>query len=239
MTKSRQWLTLTGVAVVAVLAAGWFLLISPKHSEAAQLRNDATAQAQANDTLRAQVAALTVQARNLPRERAKLALLSGKIPSKPELPTLILRLREAADRAGVTLVSLRPSPPTAVTATGVGAVPAPAGSAARTGAGQLLTIPISVEVNGGFFQLEQFLANLEDLPRSFLVGQLTVAAGAASSAATAATATAPATLSSGPLTATITGRVFLGSAPAAATRSTTPTAPSVPSAPTAPAGQNG
>jgi Tfp pilus assembly protein PilO len=220
VSRLRQWSLLTAVAVFAVLAAGWFLLVSPKRSDAAGLREQATAQARANDTLRAQAAALTLQARDLPRQRARLALLAGKIPSDPALPALIVRLREAADAAGVTLVSLAPGQPTAVAATRPGGVPAPTGSATAVGAGQLLAIPVIVQVTGGFFQLEQFLTNLEDLPRSFLVGQLSVAPGASVAATTTGQAGG---LSSGSLTASLTGRVFLSAARPAGP---TPVAPS-------------
>ncbi len=225
MTKLRQWSVLTAVAVLAVLAAGWFLLVSPKRSEAAQLREQASAQDQTNATLRAQVAALTLQARDLPRQRARLGVLAGKIPSNPALPALILRLGEAADRAGVTLVSLAPGAPTAVAPTATGAVPAPTGSAAA-GVGQLFAVPVTVQISGGFFQLEQFLTNLEDLPRSFLVGQLSVVPDA--------TAGSSSGLSGGSLAASLTGRVFVSVARAVApiTRAVAPT----PAAPSSPAG---
>lgn len=205
----RQWSVLTAVAVLAVLAAGWFLLVSPKRSSAAALRADATAQALANDTLRAQLAALTLQARNLPRERARLAVLGQKIPNSPALPTLIRRLQDAADQAGVTILgSISPGLP-AVVATGpTGAVPAPTAGAA-TGGGSLLAIPVTLQVTGGFFQLEQFLANLEDLPRSFLVGQLAVTPNGTASAATTSTSGVSSGPVAGSLSASITGRVFL------------------------------
>jgi Tfp pilus assembly protein PilO len=206
MSKRRQWSLLTVVSVLAVLAAGWFMFVAPKRAQAASLRAQAVTQSQANGTLRAQVAALTLQARNLPRQRARLALLAAKIPNDPALPTLIVRLREAADRAGVTLVSLAPGPPLAVTATAAAGVPAPTGSAAAAGTPQLLAIPIAVQVTGGFFQLEQLLTNLEDLPRSFLVGGLTVAPGATPGVAAPG---ASAGLSGGSLSATINGRVFV------------------------------
>ena len=35
MDKAKQWIALAAVAVIAILAAGWFLVVSPKRSEAA------------------------------------------------------------------------------------------------------------------------------------------------------------------------------------------------------------
>ncbi len=37
MDKLKQWVALTVVGVLAIVAAGWFLLVAPKHSEADDL----------------------------------------------------------------------------------------------------------------------------------------------------------------------------------------------------------
>ncbi len=235
MAKTRQWSLLTAVAVVAVLAAGWFLVISPKHAAAGRLRTEATAASGVNDTLRVQISALTAQALKLPQQRARLAVLAAKIPDNPALPTLIRTLRDAAEHAGVDLVSLQPGAPAAFTPGAVAGAAAPvapgtaAGGSAAAGAGQLLAIPVTVQVSGGFYQLEQFLTNLEDMPRSFLIGQLTVAptGGASASGLPAGVPAAGVSggTSTGALTASITGRVFMATAqPAAVTAA--PVAPS-------------
>lgn len=230
MTRTRQWALLTMVVVLAVLAAGWFLLVSPRQSAAAALRAQAATQSQTNDTLNAQVMALTRQARQLSAERARLALLQARIPTGPNLPTLIVQLRDAADRAGVSVVSLQPGAPTPLTATGTTTTLPPgttgtgstSSSATSTpGVGSVLAIPITVTTNGGFFQLEQFLANLENLTRSFLVSSVTVATGGGGSSSGAVTSSGTVTSGStagtggvptGSLIATISGRVFLTTA---------------------------
>jgi len=38
MDKLKQYVTFTVLGCLVVLAAGWFLLVSPKRSEAAELR---------------------------------------------------------------------------------------------------------------------------------------------------------------------------------------------------------
>jgi type II secretory pathway pseudopilin PulG len=45
MDKLKQWVVLTVVGCMAVLAAGWFLLISPKKAEAADLVAQTASQA--------------------------------------------------------------------------------------------------------------------------------------------------------------------------------------------------
>ena len=41
MSMTRRWSLLTAVVIVGILAAGWFLLVSPKRSDAADLRDKA------------------------------------------------------------------------------------------------------------------------------------------------------------------------------------------------------
>ncbi len=41
MTKSRTWTVGTAVLVVLILLAGWFLLVTPKRSHAADLQAQA------------------------------------------------------------------------------------------------------------------------------------------------------------------------------------------------------
>jgi hypothetical protein len=54
MTKTRTWAAATaGICVLLILAA-WFLLISPKRAEAADLRDQTVAQDQANQQTEAE-----------------------------------------------------------------------------------------------------------------------------------------------------------------------------------------
>ncbi len=228
----RQWTLLTVVGVVAILAGGYFLLVQPKKDKVAELKTTAAAARAANLALQSDIDRLNKLAKDLPRQQAKLAAFAQRIPSNPALPTLIRSLTDAADTAGVELVSLAPSEPTAVVAAApvpvagakVGtAAPAGAVTAAAPAVGTepLFVIPIDVTVKGGFVQLQQFFNNLEDLPRSFQVGQFVVEPmdekGPGSSVV------------SNDLEATLGGRVYM-TAPAPA-----PVAPVKPAAPAVPA----
>ena len=48
MDKLKQWVALTVVGCLGIMAAGWFLLVSPKRTEAAEIREQAVAQESAN-----------------------------------------------------------------------------------------------------------------------------------------------------------------------------------------------
>jgi Tfp pilus assembly protein PilO len=220
MTDTRKWSALAAVLVVAIFAAGWFLLVSPKRGDAAEIRQQAVTKAQANSRLQEQIAMLQEQLKDLPQQQATLASLRTKIPNNPALPALIRDLTAAGKKAGVSIDSMAPSAPAAlvaapaaaVTATGAaGKSSAPAAPAAPPQT--LYQVPLALNVTGSYFELEHFLSKLESNPRSLLVSGFAI--GDASGEDT----------TEGDLTIALTGRVFLTHAdPAAPT--TTPVAAS-------------
>jgi Tfp pilus assembly protein PilO len=193
MEKMRQWSILTAVGVVAVLAAGWFLMVSPQRSHAADVRTQSASQESTNNQLRARLAQLEAQKKGLPAQQRLLDQIAAKIPATPELPALIRQLSTAAQAAGVDLVTLAPAQPAVVTATrpakpvapsttgttgtaGSTATTATAGATATTApaATPLLQIPVSVTVRGTYFNLNTFFRNVEKLTRAMLVPQFKI-----------------------------------------------------------------
>ena len=230
MTKMRQLVVLALAACTALMALSWFLLVSPKRTEAAELREQATVQQQNNASLETRLQVLRAQSAQLPAEQAELARIATKIPERPSLPTLIRALTAAAAEADVELTGITPQTPelvapaaadpatTATTADGAAAAPAPAGAA-----GQLARIPLSITVTGGYFSIVQFVRELEELPRALRVSNLGMApdAGAAAEGAQQGEV----------LSATLTGEVFLAPVPTAgAAVPATGTAPGAPAA---------
>jgi|SRR5947209_237952 len=200
MNKTRQWAMLTAVACLAVLAAGWFLVVKPQRAHATSLRSQAAGVAASNDKLRSQVGQLRQQQQDLPAQQKLLSQIATKIPDNPALPGLIRQLSAAADGAGVDLISLAPSAPTvattapgAVTAAGAGATAATTAGASSTSpaASPLASIPITVQVQGSYFNIEQFFSAVESLNRAMLVGGFTLTP-ASGTGGSAASSTAPA-----------------------------------------------
>jgi Tfp pilus assembly protein PilO len=232
MNKLKQWIAFTVVGVVAVLAAGWFLLVAPRHAEAAGLRQQTAEQEGANGQLRTALAVLKAQATDLPKEQAKLALVAAKLPDNPAEPELLRALAAAADTAGVELVSIAPGALTPVTpvaapttpavasktpaaaAPGTVAVP-PAPAAAASSAGTLMAMPVTISVAGGYYEVEQYLTALEDLTRAFRVTSLAVTPGAnpVAPVATGGGTPAPMSIEDGKhLITNITGMVYVAAA---------------------------
>lgn len=217
MTRARQWSVFTAVACLAVLAAGWFVLVKPQHSHASSLKSQAAQIDQTNQSLQAQIAHLRAQAKDLPAQQRKLADIATKVPDSPALPTLIRQLSAAADSSGVNLISLAPGQPTLVQATAV--KPATASAPATTGAPTTTTapattgvagpvlgaIPLQIQVQGSYFNLEQFFAAIEGLPRAMVVTQFNAApvAGGTPTSGPGGQTVAPGTLN-----VTMTASVF-------------------------------
>lgn len=241
MNKLTRWIALTVVAAVAVLAAGWVLLVTPKRSEAADLRQQASTQSASNDQLRTQLSMLKAQAKELPKEQAKLAAVAAKLPDNPAQPELLRALAAAADGAGVALVSVSPAALTPVVAVAPAAPsadatagPAVAGKVAA--ASTLMAMPLTLVVAGDYFQVEQFVAAIEDLPRAMRITNLALAPGA-DPAKASATAGTPVSLDDGKhLLTTITGTVFVGAGTTPTVVSAAPPAAAMPAvtAPKAP-----
>jgi type IV pilus assembly protein PilO len=220
MDKLKQYVVFAVLGSLVVLAAGWFLLVSPKRSQAADLRTQAATAVTANSQLENQLQVLKAQAKDLPKQQAKLAAVAAKIPDNPALPALIRALTTAGTSAGVELVSVTPGTPVAVAAAAAApAAAAPAAPAAGVStAGQLAAIPLTLSIAGGYFQVEQFVANLENLPRSMRLTTLTVAPGA-----NPVKPVKTGSVDDGrSLLTTVTGQVFMAANRAAATAVTVP-----------------
>ncbi|MCU1601052.1 MAG: hypothetical protein JWO22_1761 [Frankiales bacterium] len=239
MKKMQTWIALTAVGVLAILAGGWFLLVSPKKAHASDLRDQADAQSRANMALQNQLASLKAAQKNLPAQQAKLAAVAAKIPGTSAMPTLVRALSAAADDAGVELVSITPSAPAALAASAPAAgtpsvttaaagtttsTPAtattgvtPNAAAGAASVGTLLQIPVNVSVVGSYFQVAEYLDRLESLQRAFRVTTLSLTPG---TNPLKPSASQPTQESGKVLTGTISGLVFQTQGASTATATT-------------------
>lgn len=218
MDAKRQWMAITAAVCVVIVAAGYFLLVSPQDKKAASLRSQVSAEQSTQQQLRAQIAMLTAEGQNLSHEQALLAKAQGYLPLTPGLPSLIRQLTTATDNAGVDLVTLSPSAPVAASSgTSAGATPS------------LYQIPLTLSLAGGYFEVENFLSNLENLPRALMVTGVNISPQGGSTQATSpagstATQTAAPQVGKGELTVAITGRVFMTTTDLAGVASAAPAA---------------
>ncbi len=229
MSSTRTWIAGTVVLSLVLVAAGWFLLISPKRAEAAELRGETVTAQGRNLQLEARIAELKAQFAELPQRKAELAAVRTAMPQDAELATLTRDLQRLAAESGVTLMTIAPGELTtlvasgAVVATPVEPAPAEGTDAAEgadaTAAGTdttaaapvatlppgLSQVPVTISVVGSFDKSNLFLQKVqEQLDRDYLIDTLNVVAEEPADA----DAGKPAVVN-GDVTMTLTGRVFV------------------------------
>lgn len=212
MKDVRQLTALAVVAAIAVLAAGWFLLVSPQRSKATDLHSQQTAEESRTHSLLNQIQQLKAERQELPQVQAELAKIALRLPANPSLPALVGELTKAADGAKVDLQTITPAAPVATTTAATGPQTLPAkgtatGQGAATPTGTLMQVPVTLTAVGSYFELELFLSNLEHLQRAMFIPSINIVPG--NPLAKAPAAGTPAASWTGDLTATIQGVVFM------------------------------
>jgi len=141
----RAQIALVGVGGVVILALSWLLLFEPKQRHISDLRSQAAAvQTQITEDL---ARAAHPQGSNgaTAVKTADVYKLDKAMPSETDMPDLLLELDQTAKASGVTIDSL-----------GFGQ-PAPSTD------GTYSSIPITVQANGNFYTLTDFLYRLRSL----------------------------------------------------------------------------
>lgn len=129
-------------ALVLVLLAGWFLLVGPQRSQAAQLDEQLTA---ARTELSQRRLARTRPAADVKVRPADLYRLTKALPDSVDMAGVILDVDGLSARNGLSFTSITPS-------------------AAVAGTG-FVAQPVSVVVQGRFIDVSRFLGDLRSLVR--------------------------------------------------------------------------
>jgi Tfp pilus assembly protein PilO len=236
MAKLRKLVALTAVAVIAIVAAGYFLVVSPKNAAAADLRAQADKETTSQGRLKAQIAMLTQDEKHAAQYQAQLAALKLHMPDGTDQPSFIREVYKAADAASVDLTDVTPGLPVAPSFAAAVA-PKPAATDAASGAGSsasaatsappapaavnpllsLSVIPVAMTVSGTYDEVKDFLDRVSRFRRAYLVSgvNLSIAPAVATAPAPGAPAAGAAVgpSYSGRLTAVISGSVFSAGAP--------------------------
>ncbi len=155
MSRNDRNLIILGSLVIVLLIVGfYFLLLGPllgRLDEADQLRQDREAQLA---QLEQEVAELEEVRRNSPEIQRQLLELSKRIPTQPEIPTLVLQIEEIANDPPlqVTQLSIEPGTPT----------PPPGG-------GDYSVVPITMRFEGTYEEMQDFLLRTRNLARLMTV----------------------------------------------------------------------
>ena len=139
MSRGAQIVILV-IALLGVAAAGYFFVVGPKRAEAAKLDEEiATLQ---EEIIQARAAALGT-APEVKVESAKLFRLAKAMPDRADMAGVILQLNRTASDTGITFESIAPG--------------------AAVVAGSFQRVPITLEFEGDFYSLSDFLYRLRNL----------------------------------------------------------------------------
>jgi Tfp pilus assembly protein PilO len=208
----RTTLIFGAVGAVVVVLLWYFLLFAPTSSDLSSTRDEVSEVDSQNQELQNTIRRLKELSRNSVEQQAQLRTLRAAIPSTPDLGEFILQANEIASAAGIDWLSIAPNPP-----------------AATGGAGPTSTISLTIQVDGQFSAVLDYLNRLEDLERLVVVDGINVTTGGGADGESGASGAAGATgsVTGAPsLSVSITGRMFTDAQPPATPGSTgTPSTP--------------
>jgi type IV pilus assembly protein PilO len=153
--NDRNILILGILGIVIVVIGFYFLLLSPllqSLNEQAEARKDKQAQL---EEVQQQVNELEEVRRNSPEIERQLLELSKRIPTQPQIPTLVVQVQEIADASGVTQLVVEPGD-----------------AAAPAGGGDYQVVPITMQFNGTYDQMQDFLLRTRNLARLVTVTEI-------------------------------------------------------------------
>lgn len=140
--RGKEIYLIAGLLAVVVVAAWYFLLLSPTRDALAQANADmATARTELN-AAQQQVARLESYKKSAPQSRAEIVRLGKMLPESEGIPSLIVALSKTASSSGVNLISISRGESKAGTPFGIQTV--------------------NLQISGSFYDVEDFLHRLEN-----------------------------------------------------------------------------
>ena len=199
MTETRKWTFAAIAAALVVALAGWFLLISPKRAEVAEINAATEAQEQTNAQLQTDIEVLQQKNKDLPEKQAELRALQTKIPQSEELASYIRLMQDLAKDSGVKFTTMTPTSPVPVgaTADATGALPMDT----------LAALNVDLTVQGSYFEIADFVNELETASRYTLVTGYSITEEEEETSGEASTTDESG--ANADLTATVNARIFL------------------------------
>jgi hypothetical protein len=134
MTR-RDTYTLGVVAVLGLLAAFWFVMLSPKRSELSKLNSQVSQSQTALQTARGEAQEFAKARQNFPTDYTTVTRLGKAVPADPDIPSLVVQLDRAAKKAGMDFRKLTSESGSADAATATPANTPPPTASADSSAG--------------------------------------------------------------------------------------------------------
>jgi len=156
---NRRTVLIAFGAALLLLAMWFFFLWGPQGGKLSDAQERTTLANDQNSALEVRLARLEDAQDRAPTLLAELDELRAAVPDEPDLAQFILDANQIASEAGVEFLSIAPSPP------------------AAGDAGGPPVIVLAIDVTGGYFEVLDYLTELDALPRIVVVDALSLAPG--------------------------------------------------------------
>ncbi|MCS0498631.1 type 4a pilus biogenesis protein PilO [Protaetiibacter mangrovi] len=174
--STQVWGLITFVVVVGVLAAGWFLGVSPQLSAQALADGQRKAAIAQNTSIQTAIDDLKKEEANLPEYQARAAEIEKVIPSGLESAAFITTLNNLATATAVTIEQIsigevvKYAPPTGDE--NPDGAPKPV-TDSRISGDNFLLVPVTLSVSGGWNEVLAFTHGVQTGDRLMLVTKVT------------------------------------------------------------------
>lgn len=162
---------IAGIAAGVVALLLIVLLVLPKMNQVSETRDELTAAEQQEVSLQTELRSLQDAQAQAPETEQEIQVLEDQVPTTVDLPGLFRLLQGAADQAAVDFFQFSPGTP----------------AADPTGA--FSVVASQIVVTGSYFTLQDFLFNLESLPRAAKVMSVGISPTAATTGTTVVSTT--------------------------------------------------
>ncbi len=163
----RDRMVAIGLSVLALLAAGWILVVSPERDKASkQAAQIASAKAQLSSA-EGQLSSARSAQEQYASAYASIVSLGKAVPPTQEVPSLIYQLSQAANGRYVEFSSISSG------STGA-AAPSAAAASATAAAASFTQMPFTFVFNGSFFDLERLFHQLDSFASTTSSGAIQV-----------------------------------------------------------------
>ncbi len=154
---TRDRIVLIVIATLALLAAGWFLVVSPERKEAASLAQQVSTAQAALTSAQGEASSANQARERYASAYASIVSLGKAVPASEEVPSLIYQLAQASNQKHVEFSSISTGANSSGASAPSSSAAATAGAGAPTGFTQM---PFTFVFNGGFDELSRLFSSL-------------------------------------------------------------------------------
>jgi hypothetical protein len=164
---TRDRLVLIAIAMLALLAGGWLMLVSPEREKAAKLEAQVNTASTQLTSAEGELATARGAQSRYSTAYTSIVNLGKAVPASQEVPSLIFQLEQASNLKRVDFTSIVSGTGSGGSSSGSAAAPA----AAATGFSQM---PFTFVFNGNFFDLYRLFQQLNGFAQRTADGGLQV-----------------------------------------------------------------